>query len=107
MAGIECAALLPPQPATGNRSHLPAIIPVLSNQPANTNRFLRGLEASLELENEPGLVSKVALIVVAGGDVVNEAGKKIVGFYRPDSKVRGHLEVDSSTSHQIEGPITR
>ena len=65
------------------------------------------MEVGLELEDEPGLISKVVLIVVPCGDVVNEAGKKIVGFYRPDSKVRGHLEVDSSTSHQIEGPITR
>jgi hypothetical protein len=106
MAGIECvSSLLPPQPATGNRSRLPAIIPVLSNLPANTNRFLRGLEASLELENEPGLVSKVVLVVVARGDVVNETRQKIIGFYGPDSQVPGDLDIDASTKHQIKGPI--
>jgi hypothetical protein len=44
----------------------------------------------LELENEAGLVSKVVLIVVPCGDVVNEARQNIVGFYGPDSKVRHH-----------------
>jgi hypothetical protein len=91
--------------STDNRSHLPAIISVLSNLPANTNRFLRGLEASLELENEPGLVSKVVLVVVARGDVVNETRQKIIGFYGPDSQVPGDLDIDASTKHQIKGPI--
>ena len=77
----------------------------LSNLPANTNRFLRGLEASLELENEPGLVSKVVLVVVARGDVVNETRQKIIGFYGPDSQVPGDLDIDASTKHQIKGPI--
>ena len=86
-------------------SHLPAIIPVLSNLPANTNRFLRGVEGGLELENEPGLVSKIVLIVVARGDVVNETRQKIIGFYGPDSQVPGDLEIDASTKHQIKGPI--
>jgi len=36
---------------------------------------------ALELENKPGLVSKVVLIVVARGDVVNEACQKVIGFY--------------------------
>src|SRR5215469_14997569 len=67
--------------------------------------FLRGLEASLELENEPGLVSKVVLIVVARGDVVNETRQKIIGFYGPDSQVPGDLDIDASTKHQIKGPI--
>lgn len=39
----------------------------------------------LELENEPGLVSEITLIVVAGGEVINEARQKIIGFDRPDS----------------------
>ena len=44
---------------------------------ARTNRFLRVLEVGLELENEPGLVSKVVLIVVIRRDVVNEARQKV------------------------------
>src|SRR5438034_8830934 len=52
---------------------------------------------ALELENKPGLVSKVILIVVARGDVVNEACQKVIGFYGPDSQVRGDLEIDAST----------
>jgi len=71
----------------------------------NTNRFLRGSEASLELENEPGLVSKVVLVVVARRDVVNETRQKIIGFYGPDSQVPGDLDIDASTKHQIKGPI--
>jgi hypothetical protein len=63
------------------------------------------LEASLELENEPGLVSKVVLVVVARGDVVNEMRQKIIGFYGPDSQVPGDLDIDASTKHQIKGPI--
>ena len=71
----------------------------------NTNRFLRGSEASLELENEPGLVSKVVLVVVARGDVVNETRQKIIGFDGPDSQVPGDLDIYASTKHQIKGPI--
>src|SRR5437016_13924878 len=62
---------------------------------------------ALELENKPGLVSKVVLIVVARGDVVNEACQKVIGFYGPDSQVRGDLEIDASTNHHIKGPIAR
>ena len=65
------------------------------------------LEVGLELENEPGLVSKVVLVVVARGDVVNETRQKIIGFYGPDSQVPGDLDIDASTKHQIKGPITR
>ena len=77
----------------------------LSNLPANTNRFLRGLEASLELENEPGLVSEVVLIVVTCGDVVNEARQNIIGFDGPNSQVRGDLEINPSTNRHAECPI--
>ena len=75
--------------------------------PDSTCLLLAIVGLVLELENEPGLISKIVLIVVPCGDVVNEAGQKIIGFYGPDSKVRGHLEIDSSTSHQIKSPITR
>ena len=67
----------------------------------------RSVKVGLELENESGLVSKVVLIVVPCSDVVNKTRQNIVGFYGPDSKVRGHFEIDSSTNHQIKGPITR
>jgi hypothetical protein len=46
-----------------------------------------GEAAGLELENEPRLISEIILVVVARGDVVNEARQKIVGFYRPNSQV--------------------
>ena len=70
-----------------------------------SHHVLTGDEVGLELENQPGLVSKVILIVVAGGDVVNEACKKIIGFYGTDRQVLGDLEIDASASHHIKGPI--
>jgi hypothetical protein len=103
MAGIECVAHHRNRLQVTDHTFLP--IPVLSNLPANTNRFLRGLEASLELENEPGLVPKVVLIVVARGDVVYETRQKLIGFYGPDSQVPGDLDIYASTKHQIKGPI--
>src|SRR2546429_1415220 len=56
---------------------------------------------ALELENKPGLVSKVVLIVVARGDVVNEACQKVIGFYGPDSQVRGDLEIEDRKSTRL------
>ena len=59
----------------------------------------------LELENEAGLVSEIILIVVACGDVVNEARQNIIGFYGPDSQMGGDLEINSSTNRHAKCPI--
>ena len=67
---------------------------------ARTNRFLRVLEVGLELENEPGLVSKVVLIVVIRRDVVNEARQKVIGFYGPDRTA------DQPPQKRLETPDT-
>ena len=52
---------------------------------AGVSAELTRASAELKLENEPGLVSKAALVVVARGDVINEARQKIVGFYGANS----------------------
>ena len=62
---------------------------------------------SLELENEPRLVAEIVLIVVPGGEVVNEARQKIIGFDRPDGQVRSDFNIDATPKHHIQGPIAR
>ena len=62
---------------------------------------------SLELENEPCLVAEIVLIVVPGGEVVNETRQKIIGFDRPNRQVRCDFNIDATPKHHIQGPIAR
>lgn len=62
---------------------------------------------SLELENEPRLVAEIVLIVVPGGEVVNETRQKIIEFDRPDRQVRSDFNIDATPKHYIQGPIAR
>jgi hypothetical protein len=62
---------------------------------------------SLELENEPRLIAEIVLIVVPGGELVNETRKKIIGFDRPDRQVRSDFNIDATPEHHIQGPIAR
>jgi hypothetical protein len=62
---------------------------------------------SLELENEPRLVAEIVLIVVPGGEVVNETRQKIIGFDRSDRQVRSDFNIDATPKHHIQGPIAR
>lgn len=63
--------------------------------------------SSLELENEPRLVAEIVLIVVPGGDVVDETRQKIIGFDRSDRQVRSDFNIDATPKHHIQGPIAR
>jgi hypothetical protein len=62
---------------------------------------------SLELENEPGLVAEIVLIVVPGGEIVNETRQIIVDFDRPNRQVRSDFNIDATPKHHIQGPIAR
>jgi len=79
------------------RLHLP--FRLLSNARPNA--------PSLELENEPCLVAEIVLIVIPGGEVVNETRQKIIGFDRPDRQVRSDFNIDATPKHYIQGPIAR
>jgi len=75
--------------------------------PADTQFVPDGASTASELENEPRLVAEIVLIVVPGGEVVNEARQKIIGFDRPDRQVRSDFNIEATPKHHIQGPIAR
>lgn len=66
----------------------------LSNQNYDT--------AQLELKKKPRLIAKIILIIVAGGEVVNEASQKVIHLDWPDSQVGTKFPIDASTNHHVQ-----
>jgi hypothetical protein len=59
----------------------------------------------LELEDEARLISEVTLMVIAGGEVTDEARQKIICFDRADRQVRSDFNIEPSPKHYIQRPI--